>query len=439
MSFSIRPYQRDIIDRVIARFNTGTRSVVMQMPTGSGKTRCFAELLKFYVRIPGRRALFLAHLDSLLDDTIDRLRSDGIRAGLVQADRAADIDAPVQVASMQTLHARGLRPEAGLIIVDECHRAPSASVRGILADYPDALILGGTATIQRGDGKPLGDIFQAIEMGPTVKELTAMGHLVPCDTLAPAAAHEGVLAMDPVAAYCMYTPSTRAIVFASNKAHARALVDGFNAAGHPAALVLGDTPREKRRDARAKLRTGELRILVSCNVFVEGFDEPSIETIVLARAFTVTGPYLQAIGRGIRPSPATGKTKCTVIDLRGAALIHGLYDEERRWSLTGKACIRTEVITSLRRCADCLAVYRVQRVCPRCGAAHAAVERVPRHLRRAEKLERLNDVPQSQRDASYVHRLIMVARQRMRMDEARAQHWALRSFEKRFGRKPVAA
>lgn len=136
-------------------------------------------------------------------------------------------------------------------------------------------------------------------------------------------------------------------------------------------------------------------------VFIEGFDCPPIETVILARAFGVAGSYLQAIGRGLRPSPATGKTRCTVLDLRGAVNLHGLPDEERRWSLDGKAVVRTEPLKALRRCAEGLAIFRPTPTCPRCGAKAVAAPKVPRTLNRAEKLESFSAVSQPERDASF--------------------------------------
>ena len=94
------------------------------------------------------------------------------------------------------------------------------------------------------------------------------------------------------------------------------------------------------------------------NVFVEGFDVPALEAVILARAFTVCGAFLQSVGRGLRPSSSTGKTRCTVVDLKGAVHLHGLPDDERRWSLTGAAVRVAESLAALRRCATCLAIFR---------------------------------------------------------------------------------
>lgn len=432
----LRPYQCELVSEVIATFNGGVRTAVMQLGTGGGKTHTAAEIIA-YATNRGHRVLFLAHLDSLIGDTHARLTRAGIRAGFVQADRPVDPTAPVQVASLQTLHVRGERPPADFIILDECHRVMGATVRALLEAYPEAWILGLTATPQRGDGKPLGAVFQKLITGPSNRWLTDHGHLVPCEVLAPAGYREKDLVDDPVAAYTRDTPGRRAIVFASSVAHARALTKSFAAAGYPSGLIIGSTPREEREALRAQVEAGTVLVLVGVGVFIEGFDLPAIEVVVLARAFAVTGAFLQSIGRGLRPSAATGKTTCTVLDLRGSVHIHGLPDEERRWSLTGKACVRTETMTALRRCKECLAIFRPASKCPRCGASHEVVEKIPRTLKRAEKLEKLNDVPQEERDRRWFWACVARLRRMPKYAgaEERAKRTAAWIFEKRFGRK----
>lgn len=433
----LRPYQLELVDKVRGHFAAGAASVLLQSGTGSGKTHTAAEILQRVIAC-GYRANFLAHLDTLIEDTHKRLVAAGVPAGFIQAGRPSDPAAPVQVCSLQTMHSRGERPPAQFLVLDECHRAQGATVRQILADYPNAALLGLTATPQRGDGKPLGDVFEQMVEGPSVRWLTAQGFLVPCDVLAPSTYQERGLAADPVDTYLDRTPGTRAIVFATNIPHARALTDRFIQMGVPAATVLGDTPRAERETVRARIEAGELLALVGVGVFIEGFDCPPVETIVLARAFGVTGPYLQSIGRGLRPSPATGKKRCTVVDLRGAVNLHGLPDEDRRWSLAGNAVVRTEPLKALQRCAECLAIFRPSSVCPRCGELAVSSAKVPRTLKRAEKLESLAHLTQAQRDARYMNQMIVVAA-RCRVPSWRAKDWAIAKFVKRFGRNPEAA
>ena len=135
-------------------------------------------------------------------------------------------------------------------------------------------------------------------------------------------------------------------------------------------------------------------------MFVEGWDSPEVRAIILARPFGFCGGYLQACGRALRPAP--GKTHATIIDLVGAAILHGLPADERTWSLTGAACRRTtEALTPLARCKACLAVFHAgPTACPRCAALTSGTA-VPRRATRIERQElaRLDTRPQTERDA----------------------------------------
>lgn len=430
----LRPYQEELVAQISAAFRRGCASVLLQLGTGGGKTATASRILARAVE-RGYRCAFFAHLDSLIEDTAERLIAAGVRAGFVQAGRPSDPEAPVQVCSLKTLHVRGVRPPANLVVFDEAHRVMGASAREILDAYPNSALLGLTATPQRGDGKPLGDVFDELVVGPSNRWLTEQGFLVPCEIFAPGGYREDALAADPVKTYQKHGRGRRAIVFSANKAHARALVADYAAAGYRTDVVLGETSRERRRALRAALVSGELQVLVGVDVFIEGWDVPEIEDVVLARTFGVTGAFLQAIGRGLRPSPATGKTHCRVIDLRGAVYLHGLPDEERVWSLKGKAVRRAERLTALMRCPDCLAIFRPAKTCPRCGASCRAAPKIPRVLSRPEKLERFSALPQVVRDHRYVERLEFIARTRMRMSDKQATDWARRQFAKRFGRE----
>lgn len=434
---ALRPYQADLVAKVSEAFRDGAVSVVLQSGTGSGKTHTASELLRRAVT-RGYRCLFLAHLDSLVEDTAERLVLGGVHTGFVQAGRPSDPTAPVQVASLATLHSRGERPPAKFVILDECHRALSASVRGVLDSYPDAALLGLTATPQRGDAKPLGDVFERLITGPSNRWLTDQGYLVPCDLLENGEASKGLTA-DPVAMYIRHAPGQRAIVFAANKAHAVALAAQFVAAGFTSEVVVGETSRARRRELRERLRTGELQVLVGVAVFLEGWDCPEVEVVILVRAFGVCMAFLQAIGRGLRPSPLTGKTRCTVLDLRGAVFTHGLPDEDRVWSLKGRAVRRAETLTALMRCKECLAVFRPSARCPRCDAETKSAPKIPRILSHPERLEQFNALPPDVRDFRYLQSLEGRARSRMNMPERVAAEWALRKFKERFGREPYAA
>lgn len=205
--------------------------------------------------------------------------------------------------------------------------------------------------------------------------------------------------MDPVEAYTRHAPGSRALVFCSTVSEAEDV-----AARMPVTVqtVLGETPRDIRRAVRDRVTSGELRVLVGCSAFLEGFDLPAIETVILARALGTCSSYLQAVGRGLRPSLATGKRVCTVLDLTGAAVWHGLPEDERVWSLTGAAVQRKSAsLVPLARCLACFAVFHAGPArCPRCGGSTKGA-RLPRRATRIERQElaRLDTRPPWARDA----------------------------------------
>lgn len=432
----LRDYQRACVADVVEAFEA-YRRVLLQLGTGGGKTRTAAELLRRATKNQ-QRSIFVAHLDSLVSDTFARLEAAGVSCGYVQAGRKPSPLFPVQVCSTATLYVRGEAPPADLVILDECHRAPTEMVRAILARYPDAAILGLTATPQRGDGQPLGDMFDAIVCGPSNRTLLEAGWLVPCDVYAPPGTLDA-LSAHPVAEYKRVRPGARAIVFARDVAHMRTLAHEFEAEGFPSVTLSGETPRWEREEIRKRFREGRIKVIVGVNVFVEGFDEPSIECVILARGFTVTGAYLQAIGRGLRPSPDTGKTRCTVLDLRGAVYLHGLPDEDRRWTLDGEAVLRVEKLDALQRCGKCGATFRPAKVCPLCGASHEVQEQIPRVLTRAERNANVSELPQWELDARSLEQFRKSARfARRPLSAAGIEAFALAQFRKRHQREPVS-
>lgn len=417
----LRPYQLQAIDAVRAAYRAGARAVVLQMATGAGKTATAAEPLRLAVA-RGHRVVFLAHLDAILDDTAERLRAEGLQVGLLQADRPGDPAAPVQVASLATLHARGEYPPADLVVIDECHRAASPGVRQTLAAYPRARILGLTATPQRGDGQALGDIFQALVCGPSLADLTAQGYLVPATIHAPVSPVEGALGMDPVEAYQRWCGGRPTLVFAANADHARELAAGLTAAGAPAVTVLDETNRRARAAAREGLAGGALAAVVTVRALLEGWDCPAVAAVILCQTFGTVSGYLQALGRGLRPAP--GKRDLVVCDLRGAVYLHGRPTDERRWTLDGSGCTGPADGPGLRRCRDCHAVFPAAARCPLCGS-RSLVDPRPVRVQRAEFWQ-ASSIPAGERARMYLERVVAAMTRSGRMQESTARRLALR-------------
>ena len=422
---SLHPYQAALVSRVYTTWAAGSRSVVLQLGTGGGKTHTAASIL----REETGPVVFAAHLDSLVGDTAKRLREAGTPCGIVAPWAPPTPSERIQVCSLGTLHARGTRPPAGLVVLDECHRSEAPTVSGILADYPEARILGLTATPQRGDGQGLDGSFDAMVCGPSVRELTAMGALVPAQMVVPC--DEGKRG-DAVAELRRLRGAWRALVFCESREEARYTVERLTDAGHPAGYIDGETPRKERERLRVALRARELHALVGVSVFVEGFDEPSVDVVALDAAFGTLGRYLQAIGRGVRAHP--GKTACTVLDVRGAVFQHLPPDVEHEWSLTGEAVTQRLAGLAFSRCEACWAVFPKAKVCPRCGVS-ALVKALPvRRLQAAAKMAKLEAMPIEKRRERRYFQLVHVGMSRRRMRQEEAMQWARAQAEKDFPR-----
>lgn len=371
MTLILRPYQERAVNDVRAEFLKGRKAPVLVMPTGSGKTQCAAFIIRSALE-RGNRTLFCAGRTELLDQTVDKLKGAGVESiRLIQASR--DIgpeDADVTVASIQTLTTKkwmAKLPQAELLICDEVHHGASTTWSRVINAYPNSRRLGLTATPERADGKPLGDLFDCLVTGPSVRELMDLGHLVECIAFPPTGGVQldtAEIALDPVSAYQRNGNGERAIVFCVSRKHSDQVEGEFLAAGYAAATIDGTMGRAARKETLAKFRSGEIRILSSVGVLTEGWDDPGCSVAILARGFGHPGLFIQCGGRILRPHPS--KTQARLIDLVGSFWEHGSLDTERSYSLDGKA-ISEAVHLPIKQCPECGAVFKPNQRCPNCG------------------------------------------------------------------------
>jgi superfamily II DNA or RNA helicase len=186
----LRPYQIKVIEDFEREVAAGKKRIILTCPTGGGKTVIASAIIKS--RIEQRRgALVISHRREIIQQTADKLRANGIAHGIIMAGVEPRPLEFVQVASIQTLWVRGVQretmelPRAELLIIDECHHAPANTYAKIIDAYPDAILLGLTATPCRGDGRGLGGIFETIIETPQVADLIQQGHLVKTRVYAP--------------------------------------------------------------------------------------------------------------------------------------------------------------------------------------------------------------------------------------------------------------
>jgi superfamily II DNA or RNA helicase len=387
---NLRPYQQQLVTDIRLQYQLGHRKVLAVLPTGAGKTVCFSHIAQSAAR-KGNRVLIAVHRQELLDQACRALP---MPHGVIAANRAMDLSAAVQVASVQTL-ARRLhklpRDFFQLVIIDEAHHSNAGTWAKVLEHFHQAHLLGVTATPIRLDGRGLGEHYQAMVEGPSAAWLTDNGYLAPARVLAPPgfdttglrkrmgdfdtkeAEHRiGSIMGDAVSHYRKHLDGQTAIAFCCSVAHAEAVARLFMGAGIPAASIDGSMTSEQRRDLLQALGTGRIRILTSCALIGEGVDVPSVGGCILLRPTASTSLHLQMIGRCLRPQP--GKT-AVILDHVGNVPRLGHHLEPRDWTLDGLAKRDREKAPSVKVCPQCFATsMSAAQVCRECGHVFAPQE-----------------------------------------------------------------
>lgn len=424
----LRPYQQAAIDRARQEFASGARSVLIVAPTGAGKSVIFGAIAAQAVA-RGRRVLIVAHRRELVRQAAGHLARAGVECRTIVGGQAlGPVAAPAVVAAVQSLVGKQWRhrlPPADLVVWDECHHVVAPSFLSIQKAYAQAHHIGLTATPERSDRSPLGDVFERMVVVATVRELTDGGHLVPCEVWAPPSDRNS-LAADAADAYLEHGGGKRAIVFCVNVAHAKQVADALRAADVPAEYVDGTMSMRDRDQALARFANGTTRVITNCSLISEGFDVPACKCVVIARGCDSVAMYLQAVGRALRPE-ASGES-ALVIDLRGAVHKHGMPDADREYSLTGEAISTGDDVEPVKQCRQCGAVFKPAIECPRCGARAPLPE--PPEVRR-ERLQRISEAQTEDQRREYWQRL---------QAEARAKGfkhgWAFHRYRARYGTSP---
>lgn len=345
---TLRLYQEEAVAAIRERYVAGDHSTLLVLATGLGKTICFAEIARRTAE-RGGRVLVLAHRTELLEQAIGKLESLGLDVGWEQAQSRANERHGVVVASVQTLKGKRLerwsRDHFSLVVIDEAHHAAAATYRRIIEHF-HGHVLGVTATPDRGDGKGLRELFDSVAYRYEIKEGIESGWLAPISARrimvdgldlsavrsvagdlnqgdldlamrAPEAVH-GVA--EPLLEMSEERPT---LAFTVTVEHARGLSEAINEMRPGTAAALdGSASREHRADVLRQYHSGDVRVLLNCALFTEGFDAPSTSCIAIARPTKSRALYAQMVGRGTRLAP--GKKDCRVLDFAGIAGKHSL-------------------------------------------------------------------------------------------------------------------
>jgi hypothetical protein len=335
------------------------------MPTAAGKTVLGSEWARRQIAAGLTRGLILAHRIELLRQFRDELATFGIKAGIIAPSERPEPWLDVQCASLDTLVSRGEVPEADWIEFDECHHGVSRTWRPVVEAQPNALVLGLTATPQRGDGKAL-DVFDELVVGAQYSELLGLGRIVPVKTYRPDEFLGADFAQDPVDAWIAHSEGKRGFAFCRSVEAAKEMATAMTARSVRAVCVEGGMTDAERGRAIDAFRAGKLDCLTNVHILTEGVNIPEAVVCMLASSPQHAGTMMQRGGRVLRAAP--GKRYAILIDLPGCthADMHGSLVSDREYALEGRAI--KAVGESLKNCMGCqLTVPGACRECPECG------------------------------------------------------------------------
>ena len=422
-STGLRPYQRELLRKVLAALEITDRPVMMQLPTGGGKTVIAAHLLRDYLT-GGRKAVWITHRRELKGQTLKTLKDmSGLKASapywptnqVAPQQRNGVVILMAQTAGRRSdesyipddwiSYIWSRYDENDLMIVDEAHHATAESWERAIRQWPGK-VLGMTATPWRLSKKDGFDhLFGDLILGPQVGELQNDEFLCQANVLVPDAegrilggivpshldynaksveeanANKDVMTARALKFWQEHVADRQTIIYAVSIGHADNLAALFSEEGIPAEAIHTKTDADIRAQVISNFANGRLSVLVNVAIATEGFDLPNASCIVIARPTKSLSLYLQMVGRGLRPKSDGGD--CLILDLVGNALEHGLPDDTREWSLAvrgesgggGDAPVvlceqcQTASPAASHSCKSCGAPFGKD--CPRCGKWHA--------------------------------------------------------------------
>jgi len=339
----LRPYQKEALKSVQKSFKNKIHKQLLVLPTGAGKTVLFIAITQHFKR----KTLILAHRDELITQAYDKYKAFYPNADIgIYKGNNHNLNHQVIISSIQTCNRRILqlkKKQFKLIVLDESHHATSATYQNIISelgflDNPKKLLIGVTATPQRADKQSLADIFQQITYSISIDKLIKNKYLSPVigrriltdfkltgvtTTMGDFAVGELADAVNIpkrnefiVNKWKQHALHRKTIAFCVDIQHCKDIAKQFSDNGIVAAAVWGDMNAIERKQILEDFSKGIITVVTSCGILTEGFDDPSVSCIVMARPTKSSGLYTQCIGRGLRVDDSLNATKqdCLVLD-----------------------------------------------------------------------------------------------------------------------------
>lgn len=381
----LRPYQREAIENLREGFKYHQRQI-LALATGSGKTVIFTEMV-CRASEKGTRVLILTHRRRLFQQTLSAIAKHNVAIQLVEPNtKIFHPSAPVTVSMVETLRRRmkkwvsaGIRYNPDLIFIDEAH---FGNFNYVIESFPQAKVVAVSAT---PIGKHFYKHYTNIVQNISISDLIQQGYLCPAksfmmrDDLSGVKISHGeyeekslfnhfdkpALYRGLIDQYKSKVPGTKALVFSVNIKHCEKTNKEFNDAGIKAEMITNKTPDQERDRILSDFTKGKFPVLNSVGILTVGFDEPSIQSVLINRATKSEALFMQMCGRGGRIYP--GKTHFTILDFGNNFLEHGLWESDRKWELKPPS-VKRKKPAPVRNCPKCTAILHASvRVCKHCG------------------------------------------------------------------------
>lgn len=376
MGIVLRPYQQDLFDKTSNAFKQGYRRVLVESPCGSGKTILLTKMASI-AQSKGKTVWFILPRQEIMDQTLETFKKCGVPQNTVY------IGMIITMAN----HINEL-PPPDMIIYDECHISVSNTYNKISSTFPNAFIVGATASPCRTDNRPLGDLYETLIHGVTVRWLIDNNYLAPFDyysvpladlssaetdgeydtTKASELLMTSVIYGNIIENWNKFAHNVPTVVYCCSIKHSKKTAEMFNDVGIKAVHFDGSTPTNERKQIIDDFRNGKFKVLCNCDLISMGFDMPDIGCVMMLRPTQSASLYIQQSGRALRYKP---NKRAIIIDMVGNYNRFQLPDESYEWSLSQSVKKRKEFnedgTLSIRQCENCFRCFKTAPKCPYCG------------------------------------------------------------------------
>jgi superfamily II DNA or RNA helicase len=424
----LRDYQKECVEKSVLALGEHGNTLVVA-PTGSGKTIILSAIIKEVLKEhPDYKVLVLAHRNELVAQNREKFLRvcQGVTTSIVNGS-SKDWSGQVLFAMEQTVTRENNlcnMPKIDLFVIDEAHHAPADGYVRIINRAKELndllLLLGVTATPNRGDKVGLGEVFDNYAYKIGIKTLISSGHLVRPRTYV-GISEQSVIAQeqleklktnnlgeynenevaaildtkainaDVVKYWNEYAGDRKTVVFCSTIAHAKNVYNAFSQSGIMTAIITGETTHELRQLIFERMNEGVIQVIINVAVLTEGWDYPPISCVVLLRMTSFQSTMIQMVGRGLRTVdqreyPGLVKTDCVILDFGISSILHGTL--EQQINLYPKKSEDNEAPT--KTCPRCsMEVFIKEMVCPECGYEFEAKDKTATNIYGMDEIEML--------------------------------------------------